>query len=235
MKKLLVGIEKLGNRGSTLIAVLVVTTILSLFIVTMQPMMLSYASRSIDERDVKQAELSAKSANDAVVQAVLDGNTTLLGVINGMTNDLDIRFLSNFRFGLDETGKDRHKTMGTIEAKILRVEANRFSVITMATVGLKTWTIARELSKTTTGGEALSGALPAYYFFTVSYTNGGGFQVSGTTPVMVNSNFSLTNKGEISVGGDLIIQDSSITFNGNPTKMQIDGNLYTTRDRKSVV
>ncbi len=205
-----------GKKGSTLISVLVVTTILSLFLVTLQPIMFNYAARSIDERNMKQADFSARSANRAIVSGIVSENTALINGINSIPTDGSSLMLSDFDFG--RTG------MGTVEAKILRLDSNKFSVITRATVNNKQRTIAREVSKVTTEGTTGVDALPAFYFSTINYKSGGGFTTSNKIPVVVGKNLTL-NGGLLDIAGDLYILPDSNNFKGNST-IYLKGSLY---------
>ncbi|MDD2371024.1 MAG: hypothetical protein PHQ32_03370 [Firmicutes bacterium] len=209
-------VSKNCNKGSTLISVLVVTTILSLFLVTLQPIMFKYAARSVQERDMKQADFSARGANRAIVAGIIAENSALIDGINSIPSDGSSLVISDFDFG--RTG------MGTVEAKILRIEPNKFTVITRATVNSKQRTIARVISKITTEGLPTIEALPAFYFDIINFKNGGGFSTSSKTPVVVGSTLNL-NGGILNIAGDLYIMPNSNTFKGNSI-IYLQGNLY---------
>lgn len=213
-------IRNIGNSGSTLIAVMVVTTILSLFLITLQPIMLNYAQRSIDERDLKQAEFSARSANDAIVEAIEIGNATLIAGINGIASNGSSLVLDNFTFSSSQ--------MGNVEARIERISTEEFSVITRATVNGAQRTIGREIIKESTGGGSDPNALPAYYFHNVTYTTGRGFVTTGDTPVVVANVFNV-NGGILNIEGDLVLYNSNLnnTRIRGVSRLYLDGNLYT--------
>lgn len=207
------------NSGSTLIAVMVVTTILSLFLITLQPIMFNYAKRSVDERDLKQAEFSARSANDAIVKGIIAGDATLIAGINGIAADGSSLVLDNFTFSSSQ--------MGAIEAKIQRISAGEFSVVTRATVNGTQRTIGREIIKETTAGVPDARALSSYYFHTVSYTTGRGFTTTGTTPVVITTTMDL-NYGNLNIAGDLIVYPNPTNNQlRSSSRLDLAGNLYT--------
>ncbi len=219
MKKNVRRMRKLGNSGSTLIAVLVVTTILSIFLITLQPIMFNYAQRSVDERDLKQAEFSARSSNDAIVKEIIAGNATLIAGINGIASDGSSLVLDNFTFTSSE--------MGSVEAKIQRISAGEYAVITRATVNGAQRTIGREIIKETTAAVPDAKALPTYYFHTVSYTTGRGFTTTGTTPVIIAATMDL-NYGNLNIAGDLIVYPNPTNSQLRSTsRLDLAGNLYT--------
>lgn len=236
MKNFVRRIRNIGNSGSTLIAVLVVTAILSLFLFTLQPIMGNYVTNSVKEMDLKQAEFSARSANDAIVEAIVSKNTALVDEMKKLPVN-EILYLKNFKF-------DPNKEMGSIDAQILRISELEFSVITKATVISQTLvniskrenpdkvykggtrTIGRSITTNSvnTGIEALS----SFYFYNADFSNGRGFNVSENIPVVVENNFDI-NGGDIDVAGDLLLLSSN---NSTPRvrgsgKINIQGNLYT--------
>jgi type II secretory pathway pseudopilin PulG len=216
MKNFVGRMSKIGNRGSTLIAVMVVTTILSLFLITLQPIMLNYAKGSVDERDLKQAEFSARSANDAIVKGILDGNATLISGINSISSDGSSLVLDDFTFSSSQ--------MGSVEARIERVSASEFSVITRATVNETQRTIGRVINKVGSTGGSSHTPLPAFYFNNI---DGSNIQTTGNTPVVVNGSFSGAGGTDIYISGDLYILDnSSISFTGS-AYMFVGGDFYT--------
>ncbi|MDD2371023.1 MAG: hypothetical protein PHQ32_03365 [Firmicutes bacterium] len=204
------------SNGSTLISVLVVTTILSLFLVTLQPIMFNYAQGSINENNMKQADFSARSANDAIVSKIIAKDGALIAGINSIANDGSSLTLNNFTF--TKSG------MGNIEAKILRMASDKFSVVTRATVNGEQRTITREITKTTTPGNPVGTPLNSYYFYTINFTSGGGFVTTNNIPVVVASSLNL-NGGLVDILGDLYIMPSGDTFRGNSI-LNVGGNLY---------
>lgn len=219
MKNFVRRMRKIGNRGSTLIAVMVVTTILSLFLITLQPIMLNYAKGSIDERDLKQADFSARSANDAIVKGILDGNTTLISGINSISSDGSSLVLDDFTFSSSQ--------MGSVEARIERVSANEFSVITRATVNEAQRTIGREIIKESNDGTSDPNALNSFYFHTINYTSLRGLKIVGKIPVVVANSLALNN-GILNIEGNLIVypNPSNSQFQGS-SRLYLEGNLYT--------
>lgn len=214
MKNFVRRIRNIGNSGSTLIAVMVVTTILSLFLITLQPIMLNYAQRSVDERDLKQAEFSSRSANDAIVKEIVAGNVILIAGINNISSNGSSLVLDNFTFSSSQ--------MGSIEAKIQRISTEEFSVITRATVNGAQRTIGRVINKVGGTGGSTHTPLPAFYFHNIS-----NIYTTGNTPVVVADNFTGAGGTDISISGDLYILDSSsISFTGR-AYMFIGGNFYT--------
>ncbi len=212
--------RKLGNTGATLIAVMVVTTILSLFLITLQPIMYNYAQRSVDERDLKQAEFSARSANDAIVEGILSGDATLVSGINSIAGDGSSLVLTDFSFTSSQ--------MGAIEARIQRISSGEFAVITKATVNDAQRTIGREIIKSTTAGTLDPNALNSYYFYNVTYTTGRGFVTTGDTPVVVATTFNV-NSGTLNIAGDLVLYNTNLnnTRIRGASSLYLDGNLYT--------
>lgn len=237
MKNFVRRIRNIGNSGSTLIAVLVVTAILSLFLFTLQPIMGNYVTNSVKEMDLKQAEFSARSANDAIVEAIVSKNTALVDEMKKLPVN-EILYLKNFKF-------DPNKEMGSIDAQILRISELEFSVITKATVISQalvtisnredpenvyeggTRTIARSITTNSvnTGIEALS----SFYFYNANFSNRRGFNVTGNIPVVVENNFD-TNGGDIDVGGNLILLATNTDLTrvrSHIGRVNIQGNLYT--------
>ena len=209
------GILRLGRKGSTLLSVMVVTTILSLMLITLQPIMFRYAERSIEERDFKQADFSARSANDAIVSGVLAGDATLITGINSIAGDGSSLVLDDFTFTTPG--------MGNIEARIERVSAEEFLVITKAAVNDAQRTIGREINKQVTTGGPNNNALPAFYFHNL---NGNSIYTTGNTPVVVKDSFIGGGGTNITITGDLYLLATNISFGGS-AHMVIDGNFYT--------
>ena len=241
MKNFVRRIRNIGNSGSTLIAVLVVTAILSLFLFTLQPIMGNYVTNSVKEMDLKQAEFSARSANDAIVEAIVSKNTALVDVMESLPVNGELS-LNNFKF-------DPNKEMGSIDAKILRISDLELSVITKATVISPalvtisnredpdnvyeggTRTIARSITTNSvnTGIEALS----SFYFYDATFTGNRGFNVFGDIPVVVENTFNIdgqnTERENIYIDGDLLLLSSNNTtpIVRRRGTVNVQGNLYT--------
>lgn len=226
MKNFVIRMRNIGNGGSTLIAVLVVTTVLSLFLITLQPIMLNYAKGSVGERDLKQAEFSARSANDAIVKAITDGNATLINGINSISSDGSSLVLNDFSFGSAE--------MGSVAARIERVSSSEFSVITKATVNEAQRTIGRVINKETTSEVTDENALKSFYFNNNinNFTGNRSLTTVGDVPVVVAGTFAVNN-AIINIVGDLVLYNTNLNNNriSGSTILYLDGTMYTGSER----
>ncbi len=209
-------IKNNGSKGSTLISVLVVTTILSLFLITLQPIMFNYTQGSVDERDLKQADFSARSANDAIVSGIIGANTTLINGLNSITSDGSSLTLNNFSFSKTD--------MGTVEAKILRLNINSFSVITKSTVNNQQRTIAREIIRTSVGSGTAPQALPGFFVNTVNNIN---YTTTSNTSLAVGSTLSQGGGGDINIGLNLILLPGVYQSLGGSSNIKVDGTIYS--------
>lgn len=225
MKNFVRRMRKIGDSGSTLIAVMVVTTILSLFLITLQPIMLNYAKGSVEERDLKQAEFSARSANDSIVKAILDGNATLISGINTISSDGSSLILDDFTFSSSQ--------MGSVEARIERVSASEFTVITRATVNEAQRTIGRQINNESTSEVTDENALNTFYFNNLNnFTGNRSLTTIGDIPVVITGTFTVNN-AIINIAGDLAIYDTNLNNNrirGNSI-LYVDGTMYTGSER----
>jgi len=226
--------RKNGNKGSTLIAVLVVTTILSLFMMTIIPIMGNYAQGSVYERYIKQADFSARSANDAIVAGILvNKDENLIDGINNIAKGGSLS-LKNFVFSKTEMGnKD------TIEAVISRLgekEDNRFKVTTMSTFvyGINKETgetrtisrkISREISKTTVVSGSTIQALPGFYVDSIIAKRS---YVSTTGTSLSIDKLTMGASDTLSIGKDLIIYNT-ISIN-NKSKITMSGGINNNND-----
>lgn len=207
------------KRGSTLLSVMVVTAILSLFLLTLQPIMFRYAQRSLDERDLKQAELSARSANNTVAKAIMDGNAVLINGIKSIASDGASLPLDNFTFSQSD--------MGTVEAKIKRISTEKYQIITRASVNASQRTIVRELDRTlSAGGGPSTTPIPVFYLHTIDVSNSSNqITTTGNKPIVVADFFSLRG-GNFSFSGDLYLFGADNSMGGN-ARLNISGKLYT--------
>lgn len=226
MKNFVRRMRKIGNSGSTLISVMVVTTILSLFLITLQPIMLNYAKGSVAERDLKQADFSARSANDAIVKTILDGNATLISGINSISSDGSSLILDDFTFSSSQ--------MGSVEARIERVSATEFTVITRASVNDAQRTIGRVINKEATSEVTDENALKSFYFNSSidNFTGNRSLTTVGDIPVVVVGTFA-ANNAIINIAGDLVLYNTNLNNNrirGNSI-LYVDGTLFTGSSR----
>lgn len=208
----------LKERGSVLLAVLAVTTVLSLLLLTLQPIMFRYAARGVEDRDRKQAELSARSGLDAITAAVLAEDPGLTGEMALLAPGAELP-LDNMML---EAGG-----MGSLEGKVRKLPSGDYLAVVRATVGSASRTMSRELLYAPGGGTVED--LPSFYLTEFSYNAGRGLILSNNAiPLVVAGNDFTLAGGFLELAGDLLIYEDTPTVRNNAS-FTMGGSLYTGR------
>lgn len=206
------------ERGSVLLAVLAVTTVLSLLLLTLQPIMFRYATRGVEDRDRKQAELTARSGLDAITSAVLAGDAGLTGEMILLAPGAELP-LNNMT--LEKSG------MGTLEGKIRKLPSGDYLAVVRATSGSASRTMSRELLYNSGGGSMED--LPAFHLSSFAYNGSRGLIVGNSAiPLVVSGTSFELPGGFLQLAGDLLIYENTPTVR-NKASFTMGGDLYTGR------
>lgn len=207
-----------GNRGSVLLSVLLLSVIFSLILLTMLPMMFGYLEKAVAEKNMRQAEFSARSVVVAVIGGLEQGNLELTAAVQGLTSVGSFVELNSIAFP-GQTG------MGTVAARITKSTGSFYLVVARAQVGDQSRDVAARISKMDIP-KVFPQPMTSLVVGTMT-TGSGGFIIDPAHDVAITQSLTITGNSSNSLGKSLILMDGATSKFVGSSNAIIADYIYT--------